>query len=105
MPLAQRATTGMGLAPMTLPARTIKPWFGTGFYCAQLSSIAQIYYTQIMMERLGAGGLVRGPRPKQNHPKLIEPGQYYRQAVRCLLYGPRRMALGFWTMGLGKTVQ
>lgn len=37
--LAQGPATGPGLAPNTLPVWAVKPWFGVGFHCAQLSSV------------------------------------------------------------------
>ena len=37
--LAQGPATGPGFAPLTLPVWAVKPWFGVGFHCAQLSSV------------------------------------------------------------------
>ena len=37
--LAWRAPARSGLAPLTLPVWAVKPWFGAGFHCAQLSSV------------------------------------------------------------------
>ena len=37
--LAQSASTGLSLAPLTLPVWAVEPWFGISFHCAQLSSV------------------------------------------------------------------
>jgi len=37
--LAQSASPGPGLAPLTLPVWAVEPWFGVGFHGAQLSSV------------------------------------------------------------------
>ena len=37
--LAQSASPGPGLAPLTLPVWAIKPWFGISFHCAHISSV------------------------------------------------------------------
>jgi len=36
--LAQSASTGLSLAPLTLPVWAVKPWFGISFHCAHISS-------------------------------------------------------------------
>ena len=68
-PLAQGPATGTNLVPNTLPVWAIKPWFGIGFHCAQLSTIyGDLLYTIL-------GGVARrawlGPRPKLNHPPQL----------------------------------
>jgi|GEM_PF-1471473 hypothetical protein len=37
--LAQSASPGPGLAPLTLPVWAVKPWFGISFHCAHISSV------------------------------------------------------------------
>ena len=44
--LAQGTPAGLGLTSLTLPVWAVKPWFGVGFHCAQLSSVygVLLYY-------------------------------------------------------------
>ena len=46
--LAWRAPARSGLAPLTLPVWAIKPWFGIGFHCAQLSSVCGVLLYPIL---------------------------------------------------------
>ena len=64
--LAWRAPARSGLAPLTLPVWAVKPWFGIGFHCAQLSSVYGVLLYPIWMALLGMRDLVHGPRPEQN---------------------------------------
>jgi len=62
--LAGRAPARSGLAPNTLPVRTVEPWFGISFHCAHISSILEVLLYPIL------GGVARcgwlGPRTEQN---------------------------------------
>jgi hypothetical protein len=87
----QSTSTGPGLAPLTLPVRTIKPWFGISFHSTQISTVLGVllYPNLGGVARhawLGSRAVSReplglGPRPEQNHPIPTELRKHYVQNV------------------------
>ena len=75
------------LAPLTLPVWAIKPWFGIGFHCAQLSSVCGLLLYPIL------DGLARhawlGPRAAAR--EKLTNADWTRATLilsqRCVLYG------------------
>ena len=62
------------------------------------------YYTPYWMAWLGMRDLVHGPRPEQNQPSQLSPGNAIDR-TGWLLYDDSALALGSRSTGLGKMVQ
>ena len=63
-PLAGRALTGLGPAPLTGPIRAKAPWdtlLKVAICHAEISTSLGFYYTPFVLVVRGLGGLVRAP--------------------------------------------
>jgi len=71
--LAGRAPARSGLAPLTLPVWAVKPWFGIGFHCAQLSSLhgVLLYPTLDGLARHARLGPRTADRAKLTNPNCV----------------------------------
>jgi len=74
--------------PLTLPVWAIKPWFGIGFHCAQLSSILGVLLYPILSDvaRYAYLGPRTAAQAKPSNPNRAQTA--LKAGRRCALHGP-----------------